>query len=90
MFTLRHTRVLEWIFGFVEISIIYISKVASELRRNDAIVSNVVLDAMILLLMSCVKKSATLRPRNKQKTETVRCGVEIHNFDIDAVTNTQY
>ena len=45
---------------------------------------------LILLLMSCVKKSATLRPRNKQKTETVRCGVEIHNFDIDAVTNTQY
>ena len=45
---------------------------------------------LILLLMSCVKKSATLRPRNNQKTETVRCGVEIHNFDIDAVTNTQY
>ena len=72
VFTLRHTRVLDWIFGFVEIS-----RVGSGLRRNVAIVSSVVLGAVDPLLMSCVKKSATLRPRNKQKTETVRCGVEI-------------
>ena len=41
VFTLRHTRVLDWIFGFVEIS-----RVASGLRRNVAIVSSVVLDAV--------------------------------------------